>query len=182
VSSSEPSTNGSHHSADTLIPLVYSELRKLARAKLRDDRANQSLDATGLVHEAFLRLSADPECQWNNRGHFFAAAGEAMRRILIEKARSRQTLKRGAGLRPQELLDDEVGFDQPERLLELDEALQQLEAQDDRKANLVKLRFFVGLSNAEIARALEIHPATVARDWAYARAWLKRYMDAERER
>lgn len=165
------------HSADTLLPLVYSELRKLARARLRDDRAGQSLDATGLVHEAFLRLSKNPHCRWNSRGHFFAAAGEAMRRILIERARQRQTLKCGEGNRPQSIDENLAAEIQTTRLIEMDEALDALESIDHRKADLVKLRFFIGLTNQEIADALEIHPATVARDWVFARAWLKRYMD-----
>lgn len=170
--------NPQQHSADTLIPLVYTELRRLARARLRDDRAGDSVEATGLVHEAFLRLSKNPDCQWNSRGHFFAAAGEAMRRILVEKARHRQTLKRGGGIQPKSIEDDLMGKPTTERLIELDEALEQLELIDARKANLVKLRFFVGLTNQEIASILEIHTATVARDWAFARAWLKRQMDA----
>jgi RNA polymerase sigma factor (TIGR02999 family) len=170
----------SRHSADTLIPLVYSELRKLAKSRLKGDHAGQSLDATGLVHEAFLRLARGGDQQWNSRGHFFAAAGEAMRRILIENARSRQTSKRGGGATPISL-DDEVmdaNFND-QRLIQLNDALDELEAFDARKASLVKLRFFAGLSNDEIADALEIHPATVSRDWAFSRAWLKRWMDTD---
>ena len=172
----DPST--SRYSSDTLLPLVYEELRRLARARLRDDRAGQSLDATGLVHEAFMRLTKDALGEWNSRGHFFAAAGEAMRRILIERARSRQTLKRGQGMTFEAYDENKVGQDdRDDRLIRLDEALVDLEAVDNRKADLVKLKFFAGLTHEEIADALEIHLATVSRDWAYARAWLKRQMD-----
>ncbi|MCS7468592.1 ECF-type sigma factor [Stieleria sp. ICT_E10.1] len=163
-------------SSDDLIPLVYTELRRLAKRRLSDDRAGQSLDATGLVHEAFIRLSRDPNCQWNSRGHFFGAAAEAMRRILIERSRQRQTQKRGKGTPHESLSPEAEVSDRDERLIKLDEALDELEAVDVRKARLVKLRFFVGLTNEEIADALEIHLATVNRDWAYARAWLKREM------
>lgn len=166
------------HSTDTLIPLVYHELRKLARTRLRDDQAGQSIDATGLVHEAFIRLSKSDSCQWNGRGHFFAAAAEAMRRILIERARQRQTIKHGNGAFREELdVAHAAEWNRDLRLIQLDEVLSQLEANDARKADVVKLRFFVGLNNEEIADALGVHVATVARDWTYARAWLKRQID-----
>lgn len=171
------SNDGPCYSSANLLPLVYDELRKLAKARLRDDRAGQSIDATGLVHEAFLRLSKTPDCKWNSRGHFFAAAGEAMRRILIERARQRQTIKRGGGATNQSLDDEhEAVHVKDTRLIQLDEAINALECVDTRKADLVKLRFFVGLSNEEIADALGIHIATVSRQWTYARAWLKREM------
>ncbi len=163
------------HSSETLLPLVYGELRKLARARLKDDLAGRSMDATGLVHEAFLRLSKSPDCKWNSRGHFFAAAGEAMRRILIERARQRQSRKRGSGA-ARESLNEGAAVIRDDRLIRLNEALSALESVDARKADLVKLRFFVGLSHEEIADAMGVHLATVSRDWAYARAWLKREM------
>lgn len=168
---------GDEAAAARLLPAVYGELRKLAEAKLRHDAAGRSLDATGLVHEAYLRL-VGPEDQdspvWNGRGHFFGAAAEAMRRILIDRARARGAVKRGGGARRLRL--DAVtladGTEMGAEILELDEALVKLAEEDPRPAELVKLRFFGGLSQAEAAHVLGISSNTADRDWAYARAWL----------
>ena len=169
---------GDPHAAAELLPLVYDELRKLAAARLADEKPGQTLQATALVHEVYLRLVGnDPGAQWDGRGHFFAAAAEAMRRILIDQARRKRSQKRGGGLR-------RVGLDTGARLvapegdcaaddlLALDEALVQLEAEDPLKARLVKLRYFAGLSLADAAAALGVSPATAKRYWVYARAWL----------
>jgi RNA polymerase sigma factor (TIGR02999 family) len=166
---------GDPRAAAELMPLVYDELRKLAQAQMRQERGGQTLQATALVHEAFLRLMKDSPEGWDGRRHFFAAAAEAMRRILIENARHKKSLKVGgerervdlSGVEPVAAAGDESD------LLALDEALQKLELKDKRKAELVKLRFFAGLSNAEAAAALGISTSTADNDWAYARCWLK---------
>jgi RNA polymerase sigma factor (TIGR02999 family) len=164
--------------ADRLLPLVYRDLRRLAAARLAREAPGQTLDATGLVHEAYLRLVGDdPGRPWDGRGHFFAAAAEAMRRLLIESARRKRRLKRGggrgrAGLDEADLVAPEIG-PEPDDLLALDEALGRLERQDRTKAELVKLRYFSGLSVPRAAEALGISTATAERHWAYARAWLR---------
>ncbi|MFN3158693.1 MAG: sigma-70 family RNA polymerase sigma factor [Rubinisphaera brasiliensis] len=159
-----------------LLPLVYDELRKLAAAKLNQERPDHTLQATALVHEAWMRITDDREDgdrRWNSRGHFFGAAAEAMRRILIDHARAAKAEKRGSGRQPIELETwNHPAAHQPEKLLELNEALDRLEKQDAVKAELVKLRFFAGLTVAEAAAALDISTATAERYWAYARAWL----------
>lgn len=159
-----------------LLPLVYDELRKLAAAKLNQERPDHTLQATALVHEAWMRITDDREDgdrRWNSRGHFFGAAAEAMRRILIDHARAAKAEKRGGGRQPIELETwNHPAAHQPEKLLELNEALDRLEKQDAVKAELVKLRFFAGLTVAEAAAALDISTATAERYWAYARAWL----------
>jgi RNA polymerase sigma factor (TIGR02999 family) len=166
---------GDSHAADQLLPLVYSELRKLAARRLAREVPGQTLQATALVHEAYLRLVDTARVQsWNSRGHFFAAAAEAMRRILVENARRKKSLKAGGGHRRVELSDVEPAFEGPRiDLLALDEALAQLEAKDKRKAKLVKLRYFAGLTNEQAAEALGISPSTADNDWAYARSWLR---------
>lgn len=166
--------NGDLAAAEQLLPLVYSELRRLAAAKMTHEQPGQTLQATALVHEAYLRLVGPTDKQrWNSRGHFFAAAAEAMRRILIENARRKKSEKHGGDLDRISFASDVAGsarsnFD----LLSLDEALEQLAAEDARKASLVKLRLFAGLSLDDAAKVLEISPATAKRDWIYARAWL----------
>ncbi|MGE0756758.1 MAG: ECF-type sigma factor [Pirellulaceae bacterium] len=167
--------------AGELLPLVYNELRRLAQSKLAHEPSSQTLQATALVHEAFLRLVGDdPATPWNSRGHYFAAAAEAMRRILIERARQRQSLKRGGDWERVEIqLDLILADDRCDKLVALDEALRKLEERDAPKAELVKLRFFAGLTNAEAAAALGISPATADRHWSYARAWLQREMQSE---
>jgi len=162
---------------------VYDELRKLAAAKLAQEKPGQTLQATALVHEAYLRLvGGSPEHtspQWNSRGHFFAAAGEAMRRILITNARRRCTEKRGGG-RYRIELDPALlpAADHDERLLAIDEALSRLEQQHPEKARLVKLRFFAGLTSADAAAAMGVSDTTADRYWAYARAWIRRELAA----
>jgi RNA polymerase sigma factor (TIGR02999 family) len=164
---------------DRLLPLVYDELRGLARAKLRHERQGHSLQATALVHEAYIRMLGAERPSWNDRGHFFRAAAEAMRRILIDHARKRGRAKRGGDRVQVTLGDVSVGTGLPlEDLLALDEAIQRLEGQDPRMAEIVRLRFFAGLSVEETANALEVSERTVKREWAVARAWL---YDAMRE-
>jgi RNA polymerase sigma factor (TIGR02999 family) len=161
--------------AKQLLPLVYDELHKLAARRLAQEKASQTLQATALVHEAYLRLvDVDQAQPWNSRGHFFAAAAEAMRRILVERARHKQSRKAGGGRRRQELPDIELADAGPRLdLLALPEALTRLEQQDKRRAELVKLRFFAGLTIAEAARALGVSESTADNDWAYARSWLR---------
>jgi len=158
---------------DRLLPLVYDELRIIARGRLHHERQGHSLQATALVHEAYIRMLAGDRPSWNDRGHFFSAAAEAMRRILIDHARKRGRAKRGGGRVQVTLGDVEVGAGLPlEDLLALDDAIQRLEEQDPRMAEIVRLRFFAGLSVEETAKALEVSERTVKRDWAVARAWL----------
>jgi RNA polymerase sigma factor (TIGR02999 family) len=165
---------GDRHAAGRLLPLVYDELRRLAAARLAHEATGQSLQATALVHEAYLRLvGADPDRPFDGRGHFFAAAAEAMRRILIDRARDRKRLKRGGGLRRvridlDNLFAEPPGYD----VLALDEALIALTREDPEAAELVKLRAFAGLTLAQAAEVLGIGRRTADRNWAYVRAWL----------
>src|SRR5215471_6743158 len=165
---------GDAHAAEQLLPLVYDELRKLAAQKMDQEKPEQTLQATALVHEAYVRLvDADRAQHWNSRGHFFAAAAEAMRRILVDNARRKHSLKRGGACRRLDL-DEAVTCDEgpAEELLSLSEALDGLAAEDPRKAELVKLRYFTGLSVQEAADVLGISRATADRYWAYAKVWL----------
>ena len=166
---------GDSQAADKLLPLVYAELRNLAASKMADERQTSTLQPTALVHEAWLRLGGSDQPPWQNCAHFFAAAAEAMRRILIDSARRKQALKRGA--RPEHIdldrVDVAVEADE-ESLLAIDEALGKLAVQDPRSAELVKLRFFVGLSYKEAAKALSISERSAKRHWTFARAWLYR--------
>jgi len=164
---------GDPQAAEQLLPLVYDELRKQAAAKLAQEKPGQTLQATALVHEAYLRLvGAAGGRSFKDRGHFFAAAATAMRRILIENARRKQTEKRGGGLQRHEL--DGVAVPEPDQeLLALDEALEKLAATDPVKARLVELRYFAGLTGDQAAEVLGISPTTADRHWAYARAWLQ---------
>jgi RNA polymerase sigma factor (TIGR02999 family) len=165
---------GDPNAASQLLPLVYDELRRLAAHKLAGEKPGQTLDATALVHEAYLRLVGAQEQprSFKDRSHFFAAAAAAMRRILIDNARRKQAQKRGGGLQRQEL--DAVASPEPDaNLLALDEALEKLSGQDPFKARLVELRYFAGLTSDQAAEVLGISPATADRHWAYARAWLR---------
>jgi RNA polymerase sigma factor (TIGR02999 family) len=166
---------GDPQAAGQLLPLVYDELRKLAAHKLAQEKPGQTLQATALVHEAYLRLvddSASPH--WNSRGHFFAAAAEAMRRILVEQARHKKSAKRGGQLRRIALPEERLAAPrQNVDLVALDEALEKLARHDGRKAELVKLRFFVGLTLREAADVLGIAESTADADWAYAKSWLR---------
>jgi RNA polymerase sigma factor (TIGR02999 family) len=166
---------GDAHAAGHLLPLVYDELRRLAAQRLAHEAPGQTLQATALVHEAYVRLVGDdPDRQWDGRGHFFAAAAEAMRRILVENARRKRSLKRGGGRRRLPLEDVHLaeGADADDNLLAIDEALARFAARDRAKAELVQLRFFAGCTIDEAARVLGISAATAERWWAYARAWL----------
>jgi RNA polymerase sigma factor (TIGR02999 family) len=169
---------GDTRAAHELLPLVYDELRRLAAARLALEGQAQTLQATALVHEAYLRLVGDAdEPRWHGGRHFFAAAAEAMRRILIDRARARGAQKRGGGRARRGLDDlDPAAPEAPEDLLAVDEALGRLAAKDEVKAELVKLRFFGGLTLEQAATVLDISPATADRYWAYARAWLLREM------
>jgi RNA polymerase sigma factor (TIGR02999 family) len=165
---------GDPHAADRLLPLVYEELRRLAGQKMAGEKAGQTLQATALVHEAYLRLvDADKAENWNSRGHFFAAAAEAMRRILVDNARRKKAAKHGGDLARQDLDGLEIALPEiPEDLVALDEALTRLAATDKTAADLVHLRFFAGMPLPEIAQQLGLSPRTADRLWAYARAWL----------
>jgi len=165
---------GEARAADELLPLVYRELRQLARAKMAREKPGHTLQPTALVHEAWLRLGED--ARFENRAHFFAAAAEAMRRILIDRARRKLTARRGGGQPHVDVDEIEIAAptEQDDELLALDEALERFTAHDPRKAELVKLRYFAGLSNVEAAEVLDISLATAKRDWTYARAWLFR--------
>jgi RNA polymerase sigma factor (TIGR02999 family) len=166
--------HGDDAAAERLLPLVYDELRKLAAAKLAHEKPGQTLQATALVHEAYLKLVDVEKAQhWNSRGHFFGAAAEAMRRILVNRARDKNRLKRGGHLRRIDLEKIEFALETPDdNLLALDEALTRLADENRPCADLVKLRFFAGLSLREAAAALGVSPSTADRYWAYARAWL----------
>jgi RNA polymerase sigma factor (TIGR02999 family) len=167
-------SEGDRQASAELLPLVYQELRALAGKKMEQERCNQTLQATALVHEAYLRLVDQTHMpQWDGRWHFFAAAAEAMRRILIDNARSRGRLKRGGGAQRVSLEDMEFTVDEPSPdLLALDEAIVELEQQHPQKAQLVKLRYFAGLTTEQAAQAMGISVRTAGRSWAYARAWL----------
>jgi RNA polymerase sigma factor (TIGR02999 family) len=166
---------GDSSATDELLPVVYEELRRIAAQRLSHEALGHTLQPTALVHEAYLRLVGSASSDWENRAHFFAAAAEAMRRILIESARARQRLKRAPGGERFELSEhDRIVLPIAADLLDLNEALARLEQAQPEKANVVKLKFFAGMTLAEIATALEISTATVERHWTYARAWLHR--------
>ena len=170
--------NGSPEALDELIPIVYSELRKLARQQLRGERPDHSLQPTALTHEAFLRLFGTRQVGWQNRAHFFAVASQLMRRVLVEHARKRQTLKRG-GMPTRVTLDE---ADTPVEPLDVDvvnlhEALTELEEVDPRQSRIVELRYFGGLNMEETAEVLSVSPATVKRDWRVAKLWLRRALE-----
>jgi RNA polymerase sigma factor (TIGR02999 family) len=174
---------GDAHAAEQLLPLVYDELRKLAAQKLAQERPGQTLQATALVHEAYLRLVDVEKVQhWNSRGHFFAAAAEAMRRILVDNARGKRSQKRGGGRARHHLEEARLVAPEPvEDILGLDEALDRLAARDREAAELVKLRFFAGLTSQQAAEALGVSSRTAERMWAYARAFLLKELKGARE-
>jgi RNA polymerase sigma factor (TIGR02999 family) len=166
---------GEPQAAEDLLDLIYGELREMAARKMAHEPPGHTLQATALVHEAFLRLAGDGKAQWDNRAHFFSAAAEAMRRILIERARKHGRLKRGGGRKRVELPENLANDDsRSAELLALDEAIGRLETFDKRKSDIVKLRYFVGMTIAETAEALSVSAATVKSDWVYARTWLHR--------
>jgi RNA polymerase sigma factor (TIGR02999 family) len=174
---------GDPGAAEQLLPLVYEELRKLAAARVAQEKPGQTLQATALVHEAYLRLvDVEKVQQWTSRGHFFAAAAEAMRRILVEQARRKGRIRHGGGLRRADLLDAEAAAPtDDEQVLLLDEALIRLAAARPQAGELVRLRFFAGLTLDEIAPMLGLSPRTCRRLWAFARAWLRRDMERSNE-
>ena len=166
---------GDARAADQLLPLVYDELRRLAAAKMSEEPPGQTLQATALVHEAYIRLVGSQDQNWSGRTHFFAAAAEAMRRILIDNARRKHRLKHGGGQQKVDLDDAELAFEAPsEDLIALDEALVKLASMDKVKADLVKLRYFAGLTLEQAAGVLNLPERTAKRYWAHARAWLYR--------
>lgn len=169
---------GDPQASEELLPLVYEELRRLASAKLANEKPGQTLQATALVHEAYLRMvDVDRDQPWDGRAHFFGAAAESMRRIMIDNARRKKSQRAGGGMVRRELQPNEPAVPRPDDdLLALDEALKRLASKDPRKAKLVELRCFAGLTNEKAAACLGISTATAERDWAYARAWLHRCM------
>ena len=170
---------GDESAAERLLPLVYDELRKLAAAKIEREPAGQTLQATALVHEAWLRLGGDEQPDWQNRAHFFAAAASAMRRILIDRARSRRALRHGGGQQRINLDDVELAAaTDDDHVLAVNDALEKFAVPEPRKAELVTLRYFAGLTLPEAAEALGISEATAERWWAYARAWLSKELNA----
>jgi len=172
--------HGDGDAIERLLPIVYDELRALAQQHMNRERSDHTLQATALVHEAYMRLVDGPEPDWPSRGYFFAAAAEAMRRILIDRARAKGSLKRGGGRRRLRLDQDPLASEALSgELIDLDEALTKLSDEDTQKADLVKLRFFAGLTMDEAAAALGISTATADRYWRYARAWLYQQMSRD---
>lgn len=164
--------------SEKLLPIVYEELRKLAAAQMARETPGNTLQPTALVHEAYLRLIGDEDIRWENRAHFFASAARSMRQILINRAVQKKTEKHGGKVARRDLDDAFIAQEPPpERMLALDEALQRLEKRDERKGKIVMLRYFAGLSIEETAKALELSPATVKREWQFARTWLYREMN-----
>ncbi len=169
---------GRREAADQLLPLVYDHLRAIAQQRMNDERAGHTLQATALVHEAYLRLVDDQAVAWTCRAHFYAAAVEAMRRILIEHARRRGAVKRGGNWRRAALNVASLALDENlDNFLALDDAILRLEEQDGAAAQVVRLRFFAGLSIDDTARVLDVSPRTVKREWTYARTWLLQYLE-----
>src|SRR5208283_1966955 len=165
--------HGDARAADQLLPLLYGELRKLAAQKMASEAPGQTLQPTALVHEAWLRLVGSGQEHWNNRGHFFGAAAEAMRRILVERARKKARVRHGGELERVDLDHVMVAVqDNDDTVLAIHEALEKLAAQSPQKAEVVKLRYFAGMEHAQIAEALGVSEPTVRRHWAYARSWL----------
>jgi len=174
--------NGDARAANDLLPLVYQELRRLAAHKMASEAPGHTLQPTALVHEAWLQLGGDKQPTWENRAHFFGAAAEAMRRILVDRAREKKALKRGGDLKRVDLDGIELASPMPDdELLALDEALDRLATVDTRAAEMVKLCFFVGLKQEEAARELGVSLATAERVWGFARAWLLREMKNKHE-
>jgi RNA polymerase sigma factor (TIGR02999 family) len=172
---------GDAKAAEELLPLLYSELRQIAAGKMASEAAGHTLQPTALVHEAWLRLVGENERTWPSRAYFFAAAAEAMRRILVEYARRKQSLKRGGEFEREELNESMLVLSAPpDELLAVDEALEKLSAEDRPAAELVKLRYFVGMTMEEAASALDMAPRSAERLWTYARAWLQREIRRQR--
>ena len=173
--------NGNAQAAKELLPLVYDELRRLAAFKLAHETPGQTLQATALVHEAWLRLGGQENQAWNGRSHFFGAAAEAMRRILIDNARRKRALRHGGGQQRMDVQEMEIAAEvKDDDLLEVDAALERFAAQDQQKAELVKLRYFTGLTINEAAEILGVSAPTAKRWWAYARAWLHKEIEDQK--
>ncbi len=174
---------GDRVAAERLLPLVYDELRRLAKARLARTPPGNTLQPTALVHEAYIKAVGEADPGWDGRGHFFAAAARAMRNILVDQARRKAAVKHGGGGRREQLDSDDLAIESPTGgdVLALDEALTRLEQDDARKAQVVMLRFFGGLSNEQIAQALGISLPTVERDWRFARSWLQQQLGASVE-
>jgi RNA polymerase sigma factor (TIGR02999 family) len=173
--------HGDAQAANQLLPIVYEELRRLAASKMAFEQPGQTLQATALVHEAWLRLTGNDNRKWNDRSHFFAAAAEAMRRILVDNARRKRAVRHGGGQLRVEMPDIACSVrESDDQVLAVNEALEKLAAQDKQKAELVKLRYFVGLTIEEAAEVLGISASTAKRHWAYARAWLAEEITAQR--
>ncbi len=172
--------NGGRDGLDRLLPVVYDELYRLARRHLRDERADHTLGATALVHEAYIKLSGLDRMHWQNRAHFMAVAAQAMRRVLVNHAIARGAQKRGGKLE-RVALDDVILLtaERAEELIALDDALNRLAVRDARQARVIECRFFAGMSIEETAQALDVAPVTVKRDWTLARAWLHRELESE---
>jgi RNA polymerase sigma factor (TIGR02999 family) len=165
--------HGDGQASEELLPLVYQELRRLASSRMAQEAAGQTLQATALVHEAWLRMVGDGDRTWENRAHFFGAAAEAMRRILIENARRKSRLKRGGGQLRVDIDELNLAATSPDdKILLMDEALERLEAEDAEKARIVVLKFFGGMTNQDVAKTLGVTERTIERQWAYAKAWL----------
>jgi RNA polymerase sigma factor (TIGR02999 family) len=181
--SAEPadSVPATRRTTDSMIPSIYAELRTLATRKIGGEASGQTLSATALVHEAYLALARTDEAKWDNRGHFYVAAAEAMRRILIDRARARNAQRRGSGNKPLPLLEDSIHAPaaptRPDELIALDDALEKLGKEDERKQQLVNLRYFVGLTIDEAAEVLDISRNTAKRDWNFAKVWLQRELN-----
>jgi RNA polymerase sigma factor (TIGR02999 family) len=171
---------GEGRASEELLPLVYQELRRLAAARMAQEAAGQTLQPTAVVHEAWLRLVADGDRTWENRAHFFGAAAEAMRRILIENARRKSRLKRGGGLSRLDIDGLDLAAATPDdKVLLINEALETLQTEDPEKARIVVLKFFGGLTNQEVAENLGVTERTVERQWAYAKAWIFRSIQTQ---
>ena len=178
----EAACNGNDNSSEELLPLVYAELRQLAAAKLARESAGQTLQPTALVHEAWLRLTGTAQGHWKSRGHFFGAAAEAMRRILIESARRKSRLRHGGGSVRVPFDEIEVAAQLPEeKLLQVDEALSELESEAPEAAQVVKLRFFADLTQPEVAEAMGISTRQAERHWTWAKAWLMRWINRQKK-
>jgi RNA polymerase sigma factor (TIGR02999 family) len=171
--------DGDPRAAEELLPLVYTELRRLAASQMASLQGDQTLQPTALVHEAFIRLTADPDKEWNGRTHFFRASAKAMQRILIDSIRRKGRQKHGGGMHREVLDDSKIAFSMPsDQLIALDEALELLDRKDTQSADIVRLRYFVGMTMAEAAAALGISVRGAERRWAYARAWLHKELSA----
>lgn len=174
----EAAAAGDRDATNKLFATVYNELKRMAAVQMSSE-ANGTLQSTALVHEVWIKLvGKKDEVHWNNRGHFFAAAAQAMRRILVDAARARKRVKRGGGMQKVEIQVHDLTIEQDDQLLALDEALRLLRAEDEKKATLVNLRYFAGFTNAQAAEQLGISTATAERHWTYAKAWLRSKMES----